>query len=143
MRSTKMAGVTAQLLASVGPTPSRCSMTDRRSLLGLFPNFVDSRSMFLLDVAGIEDRLSVQPLEDGPLLRNQHVLCLVHAELVEDGRQLFFEDFPHRNSNAVLEDQVERFHRSFWPYVHSPMRCSIRMGSRQIIVDDDVRKLQI
>ena len=90
--------------------------------LGLLPDFGDQPVDVLLDVAGVEDRLGVQPLEDGPALGGiQNVLRLVHAELIEDRRQLLFEDFLHPQFHAVLEDQVERLHRELLAdTIHTP-----------------------
>ena len=102
--------------------------------------------MLLLDVARVEDRLGVQLLEDGSALGGiQHVLRLVHAELVENGRQLFFEDFLHPQFHAVLEDQVECLHRMLLTdTVHTPDALfNPHRIPGQIVVDDDVGELQV
>ena len=115
-------------------------------LHGLSPDLMEQLLDVRLDPAGVQDGLGVELLEERPALGGvEHVLGLVHAELVEDGQELVLQDLTDPQLHAVLEDEVERLHRVLLAdAVHTtdPLFDPHRVP-RQVVVDHDVGELEV
>jgi len=100
----------------------------------------------VLQRAGVEDSLEKEPL-DRLFARCavEHIGALIHAELLQDGRQLQLEHVLHPAFDAVSKDEVDRLHRlGLSDAIHAAdALLNPHRVPGQVVVDDDTAKLKI
>ena len=116
-------------------------------LLGLLPDLLNQPVDVLLDVAGIEDRLGVQLLEDRPRSRRNPARPAVLSTPNSSRMVASFSSRTSWTRSSTLSSKIRlnAFTGSFWPIRSTrPMRCSIlHRVPGQVVVDDDVGELQV
>ena len=101
---------------------------------------------FLLDGFRMLQALHKQLIEHRlHFCRVHHIRSLVHAELLGDEGEFFFQNLPHTVLHRVFQHKIQRTHHVLLPdAIHPPNALlDAHRVPRHVEIDDDVAELQV